>query len=76
MCVNQNYYELYLKLLAFVLAISCLAEGCCRLLNKLEYLGWWQMDSKSIIHTLEVECNQYLKHFGSNRFNFVRDIAE
>jgi hypothetical protein len=63
-------------MLAFVLAISCPAEECYGLLNKLEDLGVWQMDSKSIIQSLEGTRDQYLKDFGSNRFSYVRENAE
>jgi len=31
---------------------------------------------QSLIQSLESERDQYLKDFGLNRFNFVRDIAE
>jgi hypothetical protein len=31
---------------------------------------------QSLIQSLEAERDQYLKDFGSNRFSFVRDIAE
>ena len=44
-------------MLAFVLAISCPAEECYGLLNKLEDLGVWQMDSKSLIQSCEAELN-------------------
>ena len=31
---------------------------------------------QSLIQSLETERDQYVKDFGSNRFSFVRDIAE
>ena len=31
---------------------------------------------QSLIQSLETERDQYLKDFGSNRFSFVREIAE
>jgi hypothetical protein len=31
---------------------------------------------QSLIQSLEAERDQYLKDFGSNRFSFVREIAE
>jgi len=31
---------------------------------------------QSLIQSLEAERDQYVKDFGSNRFSFVRDIAE
>ena len=35
-----------------------------------------QEEVQSLIQSLEAERDQYLKDFGSNRFNFVREIAE
>lgn len=35
-----------------------------------------QEEVQSLIQSLEAERDQYLKDFGSNRFSFVRDIAE
>lgn len=35
-----------------------------------------QGEVQSLIQSLESERDQYLKDFGSNRFSFVRDIAE
>ena len=35
-----------------------------------------QEEVQSLIQSLESERNQYLKDFGSNRFSFVREIAE
>ena len=35
-----------------------------------------QEEVQSLIQSLESERDQYLKDFGSNRFSFVRDIAE
>ena len=35
-----------------------------------------QEEVQSLIQSLEVERDQYLKDFGSNRFSFVREIAE
>lgn len=34
------------------------------------------VDSKSITQSFESERDQYLKDFSSNRFSFVREIAE
>ncbi len=35
-----------------------------------------QEEVQSLIQSLEAERDQYLKDFGSNRFSFVREIAE
>jgi len=35
-----------------------------------------QEEVQSLIQSLEAERDQYLKDFSSNRFRFVRDIAE
>jgi hypothetical protein len=35
-----------------------------------------QEEVQSLIQSLESERDQYLKEFGSNRFSFVREIAE
>jgi hypothetical protein len=35
-----------------------------------------QEEVQSLIQSLESERDQYLKDFGSNRFSFVREIAE
>ena len=35
-----------------------------------------QEEVQSLIQSLEAERDQYLKDFGSNRFSFVRGIAE
>jgi hypothetical protein len=34
------------------------------------------MDRLSIIQSLDSERSQYLKDYGSNKFSFVREIAE
>ena len=35
-----------------------------------------QEEVQSLIQSLQLERDQYLKDFGSNRFSFVREIAE
>ncbi len=35
-----------------------------------------QEEVQSLIQSLQSERDQYLKDFGSNRFSFVREIAE
>jgi len=44
--------------------------------DKLINAEFTQDEVQSIIQSLEAERNQYLKDFGSNRFRFVREIAE
>lgn len=44
--------------------------------SKMIIAEFTQEEVQSLIQSLEVERDQYLKDFGSNRLSFVRDIAE